>query len=378
MTVATLLYGSKQYWHTVKGHHLEYVRTVLSDENHPRYSLYSKINANLSTSSNDRASGLNLWMRLCTPYAWQDSEILQVTADLYDAFIVQYTLKSSESTAVEEVKVRGNYNSTHWLIRYVNSNHFQPLMPANEELSEFSFPPITRKNTKGKVSIPKTKSLRATDLNHPWRSPMSRMNIPEKILPGQPLREMSIIDFALIVGFNTKESICDPKYLQIAHYPKLTESREPSSLADGTETVESKVVSQEEQSIDPSQRGNISQCELIASALSTQPYKIRETDQGKPTTMINAINTTKSASAPPKPFPNAAPATVLKPVYGKGIVEAKADHNHPPAKIDKHIVPVLPTRGANTKKRTIVFITRDESEILELSRRKASNLQTSF
>ena len=360
-------------------------------------------------------------MRLCTPYAWQDSEILQVTADLYDAFIVQYTLKSSESTAVEEVKVRGNYNSTHWLIRYVNSNHFQPLMPANEELSEFSFPPITRKNTKGKVSIPKTRSLRATDLNHPWRSPMSRMNIPEKILPGQPLREMSIIDFALIVGFNTKESICDPKYLQIAHYPKLTESREPSSLADGTETVESKVVSQEEQSTDPSQRGNISQSELVASALSTQPNRIRETDQGKPTTitkalpefvdpsserivksalalpkvftaaqaakptqrvqttsMINLINTAKSTLAPPKSFPNAAPATILKPVYGKGIVEAKADHGHPPAKIDKHIVPVLPTRGENTKKRTIVFITRDESEILELSRRKASNLQTSF
>ena len=348
-------------------------------------------------------------MRLCTPYAWQDSEILQVTADLYDAFIVQYTLKSSESTAVEEVKVRGNYNSTHWLIRYVNSNHFQPLMPANEELSEFSFPPITRKNTEGKVSIPKTKSLRATDLNHPWRSPMSRMNIPEKILPRQPLREMSILDFALIAGFNTKESIYDPKYLQIADCPELTESQESSSLADGTETVESKVVPQE-QSTYSSQRGNISQSELVTSALSTQPNKIRETGQGKPTTitkplpefvdpssekvvkstlvlpevstaaqvakptqraqtttMVNLINTAKSASSPPKSFLNAAaPAMVLKPVYRKGIVEAKADHDDPPAKIDKHIVPVLPTRGANTKKRTIVFITRDESEILEL------------
>ena len=357
MIVATLLYGSKQYWHTVKAHHLEYVRKVLSNRKHPRYILYSKINANLSTNRYDGASGLNLWMRLCTPYEWQDSEILQVTADLYDVLIVQYTMKSSVSAKVEGVKVRGNYNSTHWLIRFVDNNHFQPLMPAGEQLSEFSFPPITRENTKGKVSIPKTIPQRGTDLNHPWRSPISRQDIPEQLLPRQAFREMSILDFALIAGFNTKDSILDSKYLQVAYHRALAEPRELSSLADGTETVESKITQQEEQCIHLAKQGHIIQRKLTEAVQS--PIVMRFT------------NSPKGTSSPPKSFFNMAQGMVVKPIYEKANVESKADYDEPFTQNDKDLVPSFSlTGGGNVKKRTIEFITRDECERREVLKRK--------
>ena len=239
--------------------------------------LYNRINSNLSKSSHDQEPGLNMWMRLCTPYAWQDGEILQVTADLYDVFIVQYTMCSTSGSQVQGVKVRGNYNSTHWMIRYVDDNHFQPLIPADEPLSEFSFPPITRENTKGKVSVSQNAPSGATDLNHPWRSPMSRQDVPEQLLPKPIFREMSILHFSLIAGFNMKDSTLNPKYLQLEQLYATTESRQP--LADGTETVKSKIIDQTRPKVASGKGPDITPIETIDQTPSAPPIKNAKADQ---------------------------------------------------------------------------------------------------
>lgn len=239
-------------------------------------------------------------MRLCTLYAWQDGEILQVTADLYNVFIVQYTMKSTSRAKVEGVKVRRNYNSTHWIIRYVDNNHFQPLIPASQPLSEFSFPQITRENTKGKVSIPQGRPKSATDLNHPWRSPISRHDIPEQLLPRQVFREMNALSFSLIAGFNMKDSTLNPKHLHWEYGRAATESLEPALLANGKETVESKII-EEAESEDISIIGSdISQSEIVTFTPPTPPSRKTTACQDKAVALTPSTPTT---SVDPLPTP---------------------------------------------------------------------------
>jgi hypothetical protein len=188
------------------------VNDVLLNKRHPRHTLYTQINARLS-QRDDGKGGLgpkaNLWMRLNTPYAWQDGEILQITADIYDVFIIQYGM-SADHSKVENVRVRGNYNSTHLLVRFVNGNHYEPLIPDEMPLSEFSFPEITRENTKGKPSVPISAPRQgATDLNHPWRSPMSRQEVPEQLFPKPRLPDMTPLEFSIVSGINTTDSLMD-------------------------------------------------------------------------------------------------------------------------------------------------------------------------
>jgi hypothetical protein len=288
------------------------VRKVLSNQYHPRYALYGGLNANLSTTNSNGESGLNLWMRLCTPYEWQDAEILQVTADLYDVFIVQYTMKTPDSTKFEEVKVRGNYNSTHWLIQFVSGNHFQPLMPADQILSEFTFPPITRQNTERSNLIPKNTPKGGTDLNHPWRSPISRLDVPEQLFPRQALQEMSTLDFALIAGFNRKDSSLSSIHLQAAYYRVSAETQEYASLADGTETIESKLMYQNEPSIGPAESGHAIQEEIIGLILPVHANKKIKLSPSKPPALAKdppagtTINSTQVLPAAPLTLPKVA------------------------------------------------------------------------
>lgn len=219
---------------------------VLRNKEHPRYDLYTSLNAVSSISPQVEETQKNLWMRLCLPYSWQNGEILQVTADLYDAFIVQFTVKSGKTTKIQEVKVRGNYNATHWMIRFVNGNHFEPLIPDGIPLSEFSFPPITRANTKGKVSMPEVNpngsTKGATDLNHPWRSPISRQDVPEQLIPRQVLRRLSPLNFSIVAAFNNKKSTIDFKYWN-KELERVAANPPPlPPLATVKETVNSKLV----------------------------------------------------------------------------------------------------------------------------------------
>jgi hypothetical protein len=70
----------------------------------PTITLYSQINANSNQVGGVCGPGLNFWMRLSTPYVWQNGEILQVTTVIYDSFLVQYGMKSTSPFRVDTVK----------------------------------------------------------------------------------------------------------------------------------------------------------------------------------------------------------------------------------------------------------------------------------
>jgi hypothetical protein len=280
-------------------------------------------------------------MRLCTPYAWQDGEILQVTADLYDVFIVQYTMSSDNKSKVEGVKVRGNYNSTHWMIRYVDGNHFQPLIPANEGLSEFWFPPVTRENTKGKVSVPQNVPGGATDLNHPWRSPMSRQDVPEQLLPRYVLREMSTLHFSLISGFNTEDSTLNLKYLRHQYLSAKNETLQCPRLADGSETVRDKVIGK----IQPQNNAD-KESDFIPSSNHGTPSFTRSSVEGNKVREKRGEVATASTTGMlhSTPDPTAIPAAL----YPTNMLPEKSK--------------LLPSELQTTTKRLIRFITRAELE----------------
>jgi hypothetical protein len=129
---------------------------ILLDKSHPRYDLY--------TAKNNANPKKSLWQRLSTPYEYQDQEIIQVTADLYDLFIVQYDVILEEGQTDREdtpvyctkFQTRGNYNSRHIIIRYLTrSNHYQPLVPTKELGSEFTFPLLWRNTgSHGEIDAP--------------------------------------------------------------------------------------------------------------------------------------------------------------------------------------------------------------------------------
>lgn len=280
-------------------------------------------------------------MRLCTPYAWQDGEILQVTADLYNVFIVQYTMSSANESKVEGVKVRGNYNSTHLIIRFVNGNHFQPLIPADEPLSEFCFPLITRENTKGKISVPPKAPGGATDLNHPWRSPMSRQTVPEQLLPIQVFREMSTFHFSLVAGFNTEDSTLNPEYLRLEYICAKNKLLQASPLADGTETVRTKIIKKIHPQDDPHKdldfipSNNHGIPSLIHSSAKTEKRQNEAAEVAMTSTKVSF-----NLMPAPTTIPTALYHTNVPPVPSKSLTS------------ELH----------STKKRLIRFITRAELE----------------
>ncbi len=137
---------------------------------------------------------------------------MQVTADLYDLFIVQYETDTGLPSKVTSVKIRGNYNSRHVVIRFIRNNHYQPLLPSPR--AEFTFPEVTRDNTQGKVGVSTKPASGATDLNHPWRVQISRTPVPEQLLPTPVIPTPTPLHWSLVLGFNTKQSTMDMETLK--------------------------------------------------------------------------------------------------------------------------------------------------------------------
>ncbi|RKU45818.1 hypothetical protein DL546_006203 [Coniochaeta pulveracea] len=178
--LALLLYGDAEQWLRVKADHLAHFGRVLVNKEHPRYELYTKLNnkmynvrAGYPANHQDSDQLLpafcaNLWMVLKLPGVYVPMQMLDVTADLYEAYITVYSmgLEEEDKNTVMEVRTRGAYNGRHLAMMYVDGNHFRPMVP-NEFLSwEFKFPRITRETTKG---LP-YRLGKADGVNHAWRS----------------------------------------------------------------------------------------------------------------------------------------------------------------------------------------------------------------
>lgn len=148
-----------------------------------------------------------MWQRLNIAHEWQNSELMQVTADLYNLFLIQYEVPSREpdsatrSVEVTSVKIRGDYNSTHTFIGYVQDCHYQPLVPCFQRDSEVLFPQVTWENTQGKRGVNRPKWPGDQELKHPWRVLVGGTPVPEPLFPIKVIPVPTVQQLELVVGF---------------------------------------------------------------------------------------------------------------------------------------------------------------------------------
>ncbi|KAK8051431.1 hypothetical protein PG993_002816 [Apiospora rasikravindrae] len=198
-SVSFCLYGSDEHWNIVKAEHLEYLHYVLSQPQHPRYNLYRKhLNGRFfDTSSVDGvAFKANIWQLLHLAHAWTPAVVSQITADLYNIFVVIFTL---ENGVASETNVRGVHNSRHIFLCFTGGCHFQPMTPNEYDAWEFRYPRITVDATAKYVNAPKATSAKQT-WEHPWRKEFSSTVLP----PVPRLHGCNIEELRRFLGSNPR------------------------------------------------------------------------------------------------------------------------------------------------------------------------------
>ncbi|EMR84424.1 hypothetical protein BcDW1_6934 [Botrytis cinerea BcDW1] len=181
--VSMALYGTTMYWHYTKYCHLWFFRYVLTHPAHPRHSFYWHIN-----SIGDANGQMNTWHRLSTPHAWQLSALFNVTADTYNLFVVLYE-------APQAIDLFGQYNATHVFFHLINRNHYESLIPKDNEVL-FPFPDGIKINPRpGRAKI------------RPPSGHGKNIVPPPIALPIIP--RPSLMDMTRVLGINTKGGALD-------------------------------------------------------------------------------------------------------------------------------------------------------------------------
>ncbi|KAH8750616.1 hypothetical protein F5883DRAFT_694014 [Diaporthe sp. PMI_573] len=144
-----LVYGNHTFYMRVQAEHLQYYGDVLEWEDHPRHQLYKRMNkkfynTQVSTPTAEVPTIANFFQLLSIPQIWMPLDMLDVTADLYNLFIVVYTI---ERNIITEVSTKGSYNARHVFLLF-NGDHYQPMVPNEYLASEFTFPRVTYHNVK--------------------------------------------------------------------------------------------------------------------------------------------------------------------------------------------------------------------------------------
>ncbi|TGO86641.1 hypothetical protein BPOR_0287g00050 [Botrytis porri] len=188
-SVSMALYGTTLYWHYTKYCHLWFFRYVLTHPAHPRYDFYWHLNA--FGGSND---GMNMWHRLNTPHAWQSSQLFNITADIYNLFVVLYE-------APDTIDLFGQYNATHVFFHIINRNHYESLTAEDNEV-QFPFPDGVMVSPRpGRAKI------------RPFGG--GRNIVPPPIaLPVIPIS--SLMDMTRVLGINTAEGALDIELVRTA------------------------------------------------------------------------------------------------------------------------------------------------------------------
>lgn len=166
-----LVYGHHTFYMRVQAEHLQYYGDVLEWEDHPRHKVYKRMNKKFYDTQIDTPSGndiytvANFFQLLSIPQIWMPLDMLDVTADLYNLFIVVYTIQGNEIT---EVSTKGSYNARHVCLLF-NGFHYQPMVPNEFLASEFTFPRVTYNNVEKLPSWGETDEGKSSiDLR--WRS----------------------------------------------------------------------------------------------------------------------------------------------------------------------------------------------------------------
>lgn len=156
--VAYQVYGARTFDARVKAEHLQYFSDVLKWPTHPRHDMYTRLNEWFYESYVSRSQGqagkggskasialaANFYQLLTIPNCYIPMDMFEVTADLYNLFIVIYTL--DQDHVVTEVTTKGSYNARHIFMLY-SAKHFQPMVPNDYYASEFQLPRITHYST---------------------------------------------------------------------------------------------------------------------------------------------------------------------------------------------------------------------------------------
>lgn len=89
----------------MKAEHHEYFSEVLRRPEHPRHALYTRINQRFYEVDVDPGDGMkktrilaNFYQILSIPNAWTPAVMFDITADLYNLFIVLYTLRQPDKS----------------------------------------------------------------------------------------------------------------------------------------------------------------------------------------------------------------------------------------------------------------------------------------
>lgn len=187
--VAAQVYGNFTFDARVKAEHLEYFSDVLKSPAHPRHSMYTKLNQWFYETAVSHAGGkklsavktlANFYQLLTIPNCQIPMDMFEVTADLYNLFLVVYTLNNEN--VVTEMTTMGSFNSRHVFMLFRYGNHFQPMVPNEYYSSEFQLPRITYYSTR-KYPLTSERDKNKHSLDHVYRK---KCRVPVDRKPGRP------------------------------------------------------------------------------------------------------------------------------------------------------------------------------------------------
>ncbi|KUI55119.1 hypothetical protein VP1G_02534 [Cytospora mali] len=169
--VALVVYGDHTFYGRVKAEHLQLFDVALRWE-HPRHGLYHQMNARFYSTvvtgpGGARRTVANIYQMLTVPSMYTALDVFDITADLYNLFIVVYTLDGNNE--VTNVTTMGSYNARHVFICHVDGNHFKPMIPNEYYASEFQLPRITYQSTRG-YPMTSRRDENKHALDHSWRN----------------------------------------------------------------------------------------------------------------------------------------------------------------------------------------------------------------
>lgn len=215
--IASLVYGDYRYWPIVKGQHYVWFRDVMANPNHPRNMLYDLLNDDGSMDMMDRLEHANEWASTST---------MQVTADLYDLFLVMFIPTGPLGTPI--IYTRGCRNAPHRFMQLVNGDHYEPMRPAYGRPSEFHFP-----ETSGDTGIQNEDDASASDESESVKVPIQRSDIPdiplpEQLLPRPQLERPTYEIIQMMIGVDSSDSVSKASGLNpqpMRDYAKMTKAR---------------------------------------------------------------------------------------------------------------------------------------------------------
>lgn len=191
--VSQIIYGLPRYWPWVKANHKLYMREVLEDPNHPRHEMYKVIAGEVNDEGKTTLEILD------KPSGQVPDEIYQVTADLYDIYLVKFTMKKTASYVVSQVDSRGCRNARHLFLMFSHEFQYAPVRPVVERPSEFHYPELRSSSLAlDKMGIRRHFRDESNDplIASSYRKHSMEMKVPEQLIPRPTMPLPSEADIA--------------------------------------------------------------------------------------------------------------------------------------------------------------------------------------